>query len=164
MYNPVMIVQSCHAGVPECPSVRQDGQLPRTDRAPTSPPKHQLTHGHPLKRCSAQFPRSPTSHTAELCGLLAEEPWAAGVRRGQVRLTDASPGGLVLVDVMAEEFGAPYTYAATHSEYTLPLTSRTVLEADLAALPFEIVFIERGVYDMVMRPIHTHFTTDDTRT
>ena len=68
------------------------------------------------------------------------------------------------MNVMAEEFGAPYTYAATHSEYTLPLTSRTVLEADLAALPFEIVFIERGVYDMVMRPIHTHFTTDDTRT
>lgn len=52
------------------------------------------------------------------------------------------------MNVMAEEFGAPYTKAATHSRYTLPLTLRATLEADLAALPFEVVFFERGVYDM----------------
>ena len=45
---------------------------------------------------------------------------------------------------MAEEFGAAYTKAATHSQYTLPLTARATLEADLAPLPFEVVFFERG--------------------
>ena len=52
-------------------------------------------------------------------------------------------GAFVLMNVMAAEFGAPYTKAATHSRYTLPLTTRATLEADLAALPFEIIFLEQ---------------------
>jgi hypothetical protein len=52
----------------------------------------------------------------------------------------------VPVNVMAEEFGRPYTNNRMYK--TLPLNSTVQLWRDFSTIPFELVFIEKGVYDM----------------
>lgn len=62
------------------------------------------------------------------------------------RLTDKSPGCLVLVNVMAAEFGKEYV--ANKMYHSLPLNSAVELWRDFGKVPFELLFIEKGVYDM----------------
>ena len=45
---------------------------------------------------------------------------------------------------MAEEFGRPYTNNRMYK--TLPLNSAVQLWRDFSTIPFELVFIEKGVY------------------
>ena len=47
---------------------------------------------------------------------------------------------------MVEEFGRPYTNNRMYK--TLPLNSTVQLWRDFSTIPFELVFIEKGVYDM----------------
>ena len=47
---------------------------------------------------------------------------------------------------MAAEFGVPYVSNKMYK--TLPLNSAVELWRDFGTLPFELLFIEKGVYDM----------------